>query len=127
MALTLSTAAKNGSVDGVTALVDGGTTNATGDIVIKDASSNILVTIDLQNPAFATAASGSASANGLPLSGTVSVAGTAASFDLRDRDNAVVFSGTVTATGGGGDMELSNTTLAVNDTVSLNSFNVSQP
>jgi len=127
MALTLSTAAKNGSVDGVTALVDGGTTNATGDIVIKDASSNILVTIDLQNPAFAAAASGSASANGLPLSGTVSVAGTAASFDLRDRDNTVVFSGTVTATGGGGDMELSNTTLAVNDTVSLNSFNVSQP
>ena len=131
MAITLSTAAKDAACNAVVDLIDLGATDATGDVTINADNAGVpgaaLVTINLQNPAFGNSANGTASAAGLPLSGTVATAGTAAWFVVRDRNNAEVFHGTVTATGGGGDMTISSTTLAANDTVQINTFDVTMP
>lgn len=131
MALTLSVAARNAACDAVVDLIDVGATDATGDLTINadsaGAPGTVLATVNLQNPAFGNAASGTATAAGLPLSGTVTTSGTAAWFVVRDRDNTEVFRGTVTATGGGGDMEISNTALTANETVQVNTFDVTMP
>ena len=131
MALTLSVTARNAACDAVVDLLDTGATDATGDLTINadsaGAPGTVLVTVNLQNPAFGNAASGTASANGLPLQGTVTNSGTAAWFVVRDRNNAEVFRGTVTATGGGGDMEISNTSLTANETVQVQTFDVTMP
>ena len=128
MALILSTEARNASVNAVVALVDGGA--AAGALVVLDAGSNVLVSFDLSDPAFAAAAAGSASANGLPVASTgeaVAGAGTdAASFEVRDSDGTVVWSGTVTATGGGGDAEIDNVSIAQGQTVNLTGLSYSQ-
>ena len=51
--------------------------------------------------------------------------GVAAVFRTRDRDATEIFQGTVTVTAGGGDMELSSTTINAADAVRINSFTYS--
>ena len=122
MSLTHVTAVRNALADYVVDAIDTGTTDATGDLIVQNSSDTILCTIALANPAFGAASGGTASANGLPKEGTVASAGTASKFRVRDRDNTEIFQGTVTASGGGGDMELSSTSLAVSDVVRINTF-----
>jgi hypothetical protein len=123
MALTHTTAIRNSLADLVVDAIDVGTTDASGDLIVQTAADATLCTINLNAPpAFGAAASGTATANGLPKEGTATGAGTAAKFRVRNRDNTEIFQGTVTATGGGGDMELSSTTIAINDVIRINTF-----
>jgi hypothetical protein len=123
MALTHVTAIRNSLADLVVDAIDVGTTDASGDLIVQTAADATLCTINLNAPpAFGAASSGTATANGLPKEGTATAAGTAAKFRVRNRDNSEVFQGTVTTTGGGGDMELSSTTIAINDVIRINTF-----
>lgn len=66
------------------------------------------------------------------LSGTWSdnladAAGTAGYFDITAGDAVVDMQGTVTATGGGGDMELDNTVFAAGQAFSVTAFSLSEP
>lgn len=123
MALTHVTAIRNSLADLVVDAIDVGSTDAAGDLIVQTAADATLCTIPLAAPpAFGAASSGSATANSLPREGTATGAGTAAKFRVRNRDNSEVFQGTVTVTGGGGDMELSSTTIAVNDVIRINTF-----
>lgn len=83
---------------------------------------NLLVEITLADPAFPAAAGGAASANGLPVEGTAVLSGTAVEFRVVDSTGAEVFRGTVTLTGMGGDMTLTNTTIAVADVIRIQAF-----
>jgi hypothetical protein len=124
MALTLSTAARNAACNGTVDLADQGA--GAGKLKIK-ATSTVLCTITLSDPAFGNAATGVATASGLPLSGTGSAAGSANAFDVTDSDDNVLWSGTVTATGGGGDLTLDNVSIGVGQTVNITSWTHTQP
>jgi hypothetical protein len=121
MALTYSNAAKQAATDAITALVNGG--SGAGKLVIKDGSSP-LISYDLSDPAFGAAAStGIATLDITPaITGTATGAGDADGFAITDSDDTVIFSGTVTATGGGGDLTLDNVNIAIGQTVTISSF-----
>lgn len=132
MALTLSTAARNAACDAVVDLVDGGA--GAGKVRLKDVSNNILCTITLADPAFGAAGAtvaGRADGTGLPKTGTGTAAagaGTnATQFDVVDSNDTVIWSGSVTATGGGGDLTLDNVNIAEGQTVSLGTLTHTQP
>lgn len=74
---------------------------------------------------WAAAASSGAKAKSGTWSGTAGGTGTAAHFRLYASDGTTChMQGTVTATGGGGDMTLDNTSIASGQTVSVTTFTV---
>jgi len=118
MALTLSTAIRNAMVDAATNFLDSGVTDANGDFVLMTALDVEVATLPLSNPAFAGSVNGVANANAI-ASDTSATGGIAALFKMQNRDNAEGFRGTVTGTGGGGDVEATNPNIAANDTVQV--------
>jgi hypothetical protein len=130
MAITLETAARNAAADAVTALVDAGT--PPGDVCIRDASNNILCTIEFLTEAFGAATSGVCTADCDPALTSVGLAaagaGTAATnFIVRNAAGTTIWSGTVTATGGGGDMTLDNVSIAEDQVVNITGFTFTMP
>jgi hypothetical protein len=68
----------------------------------------------------ANAASGSKSLSGVPLSSTASAAGTAGYYRILDSAGTTChMQGSVTATGGGGDLTVDNTSIANGQTVQI--------
>ena len=121
-ALTHSTASKNAATDAVVDLLDAGSTDAAGDLELLTSGDAVLATIPLATPpAFGASVAGVATANAI-ANGTASGTGTVAKFNLRDRDNVDVISGTVTATGGGGDITIDNTSIVTSQTISVASL-----
>jgi hypothetical protein len=120
MAGTLSTAARNAACDAVVDLVDGGA--GAGKLKIK-ASSTVLVTITLSDPAFGAASTGVATAAGLPLSGTAGASGTADNAEITDSADTVIISGTLAAMG----ITLDNTSINSGQTVNITAFTHTQP
>lgn len=135
MATRLATATRNAACDAVVDLLDGGP--AAGTIKIytgtqpttaNDAvAGTLLATITLADPAFGAAATGAATLSGTPLSATGVAAGTAGWARLADSTGATVMDGSVTATGGGGQIELATTTISVGVTVQITSGTVTMP
>lgn len=135
MATRLATATRNAACDAVVDLLDGGP--AAGTIKIytgsQPATANdavtgtLLATITLADPAFGASASGVATLAGTPLSATGVAAGTAGWARLADSTGATVMDGSVTATGGGGQIELATTTISVGVTVQITSGTVTMP
>jgi len=121
MAITHSEAAKKAATDAVVDLVDGGA--GAGYFTICDGAS-VLATITFSDPAFSAAdADGVATADTTPaLSAAAGAAGDADNFKVYDSNDALIFSGTITATGGGGDMTLDNVSIASGQTVTISSF-----
>lgn len=126
MAVTLTTGARNAMADALVDLVDAGVTDANGDLVIRDSGDTEVATLGMSDPAFGNAATGTASANAIS-DDTNATGGTADDFILQDKDNTEVFEGSVTATGNGGDLELSSTAIGAGDTVSVSQLDVTQP
>jgi hypothetical protein len=127
MAITLSTAARNAACDAIVDLVDGGTGTATLVIGTTGMASE-LATFDLQDPAFGAAATGTATLAGTTITdASADNTGTAAEFQVQDQDGTVIFSGSVTATGGGGDVTIDNTSIVSGQTVNLTAFTFTVP
>ena len=126
MALTHIVAVRNGLTNYVVDLLDVGA-GANGDLVITNASGTELAVLGLSNPAFDASGSAGGNSDGVATaesitSDTSAVAGTAAIYIMRDCDDNEVWRGTVTATGGGGDLEMSSVSFGTGDTVSITSF-----
>lgn len=132
--LRLATAARNAAADGVVDLIDAGAGAGTVKIYTgsQPASANdaetgtLLATITLADPAFGAAASGVASATD-PASVNAVATGTAGWFRVEDSTGANVMDGDCTATGGGGTMTLSTTSLVSGSPVDITSFTVTMP
>lgn len=125
MALTHVVAIRNTLADAVVDAIDAGTTDTTGDLIIMTSGDVEVATLTWTvTPAYGAASSGTATMNSIN-DDTSATGGTAALFMFQDRDNGEVFRGTVTATAGGGDLELSSVTIGVGDTVSITSFTYS--
>jgi len=126
MALTHTTPTRNAIADAVVDRCDSGSTDANGDMVIMTSGDVEVATLALSNPAFGAAASGVATGNAVS-DDTSATGGTAAKVKLQDRDNTEVFQGSVTATSGGGDLELSSVSIGAGDTVSVSSMTYTAP
>ncbi len=63
----------------------------------------------------------------LPLNTTGAASGTAGYFRMYDSVGTCPLQGTVTATGGGGDMTVDNTSIASGQTVNLTGFTLTAP
>lgn len=135
MAITrLSTAARNASAKAVGDLVDAdagagtlkiysGAVPANGD---TDPAGTLLATVAFAVTAFGAPAAGVISATD-PAAVTGVAAGTAAVAIIEDASGDNVIVGDVTATGGGGMIELATTTISVGLTVDITAFTYTQP
>lgn len=135
MAIKLTTAARNASADAVMALVDAGA--GAGTIEIRtgvqptnadDADSGtLLATLTFSDPATGAAASGVDTASAITQDTAADATGTAGYFVVKDSTGAKVFTGSVTASGAGGDMQLVTTSITAGQPVQITSFTYTQP
>lgn len=136
MALRLPTASVNAACDAIVDRVDGG--SGAGTIEIRTgaqpasandaASGTLLATITCADPAFGSAAAGVATLDCDPvLSATAVGDGTAGWCRVKDSTGATVMDGSVTATGGGGQITLATTTITTGLTVQITSGTFTVP
>lgn len=132
---TISTASRNAAADALVDLLDGGASN--GYIEIRDgtqpadpdtaATGTLLATCNCSDPAFGDAASGTATANAISDDTDADASGTATWFRAYDSNGTAVIDGDVSGTGGGGDLELDNTSIVAGGTVSVTSWTITMP
>lgn len=108
-AVTHVTALRSAIADLVDTTINTGAGTAV--LKLRDGTTDI-VTFNLANPAFGAAASGIITLAGVPISAVAATSGDVDNFQILDRDGTVTLSGSVTATGGGGDIEVSNISVA---------------
>lgn len=136
MAITISTAARNAAADAIVDLIDAGA--GAGALLIYDGTrpagpdtavttQTKLLEIELNEPAFGAATNGAAALDTNGLSSTGEANGTASWFRLVDSDGNGVIDGSVTATGGGGDLTLNTTTISIGLTVEITSGQITMP
>ena len=87
---------------------------------------NLLVSCALDADAYAAAVGGSASKNGT-VQGTAVADGVATYAQQRNAANTRWMYGSVTASGGGGDVELTTTTIVTDQIVTISSSIITQP
>lgn len=136
MGLRLSVAARNAAANAAIDLLD---TGAAGTIKIYTGAQptnpdtaigavTLLATFTLADPAFDAAVAGVKAIDASPVLETVGVAdGTAAWFRAADSAGAPVFDGTVSATGGGGNLELNTTTISEDLDLSITGGTITMP
>jgi hypothetical protein len=86
-------------------------------------SGTLLASMTLPSDWMAAAASGAKAKSGTWSDASANAAGTAGHFRIKDSGGTTCHvQGSVTATGGGGDMTLDNTSIAVGQTVTITSL-----
>jgi hypothetical protein len=89
---------------------------------------DMLVQYTLGSDWAAAASSGAKAFNALPIVGTGADDGVAGYYRIFASDGTTCHEqGTVTATGGGGDMTISNTSIATGQTVNITGFTLTAP
>ncbi len=134
MAIAHAVGLRNTIANDVRTAIDVGA--AAGKIEIRDgtrpanpetaATGTVLATVVLADPAGGAAASGSVTLTD-PAAVTGAAAGTATWARILDGAGAAVMDCTVTATGGGGDITLSTTTISVGVTVDMGALTYTAP
>jgi hypothetical protein len=128
MAVTHATALRTTLADAVDNYLNTtGATDASADLQIQTAADAVLVEFTLQNPAFGAAAAGVITLAGTPIAATAGATGTAAKGRIRDRANADAILFSVTGVGGGGDVEVSNTSITSGQDCELTSLTYTAP
>ncbi len=128
MAFQFSDAARNASLDAIeTAIGTGPTlrirTGAPPTNCAAARTGTVLATMALPSDWMAAAASGSKGLAGLWQDLAADAAGTAGHFEIMQGATCHM-QGTVSATGGGGDMEIQNTSIAVGQQITVTAFNI---
>jgi hypothetical protein len=133
MALQFSTTVRNARLDaietaiGVSAVLKIRTGAAPANCGTAD-SGTVLATLNLPSDYMAAASGGTKAKSGTWEDLSADAAGTAAHFRLYASDGTTCHAqGTVTATGGGGDMTLDNVVLAVAQQFTITSFTITEP
>jgi hypothetical protein len=133
MTVQLSTAARNGMLDAIESAAG---TSAKFQIWTGSAPANCatassgtkLVEISMSADWWAAASTGTKAFNSLPLTTTGLAAGSAGYFRIVDSAGTTChLQGTVTATGGGGDLIVDNVSIAVGQNVSITAFTLTAP
>jgi hypothetical protein len=121
--MILETVLRNVLADAIDNEVNTGAGTAT--IVFETSADAALATMNLQNPAFGTAAAGAIALQGTPLSDTNASAGTVAQASIFDRDTTKQLEMTVGTAGT--DILISSTSIGAGDTVQLTSLSITVP
>lgn len=126
MAFQFSTASRNAALDAIeTAAGTAPTlTIRTGSVPANCAAARagtVLATLVLPSDWLTAASNGSKAISGTWQDLTADATGTAAHFSI-DQGATCHIQGTVTASGGGGDMTIDNTSIAVNQQVTITAF-----
>lgn len=128
MAVQLSTTVRNARLDsiestiGISAILRIRTGTAPADCATAD-SGTVLATITLPSDWMAAAASGAKAKSGTWQDTSADATGTAAHFRIYDSGGSTChLQGTITATSGGGDMELDNTSITSGQQVTISTF-----
>lgn len=132
MATRLLAATANAMADAACALCNGGSieirTGAQPATAATAASGTLLATFTLPNPAYGAAANGVATLDADPDLEVNGVAdGTAGWFRVKTSGGTTVRDGAITATGGGGQLELSSTTIQTGVPVRITAGTFTQP
>lgn len=90
-------------------------------LVFQTSGGTAVATLTFSNPAFGSASSGVATASAI-TSDTNAAGGTTTKAELRQGGATPVILCSVTNTGGGGDIQLSNTVIGAGQTVSISSL-----
>ena len=130
MAVQLSVAVRNARLDaietaiGTAAVMKIRTGAAPANVAAAD-SGTVLATLSLPSDWLAAASSGSKAKSGTWEDASADAAGTAAHFRIYASDGTTAhLQGTVTATGGGGDLTVDNTSFAAGQTFTVTSFSL---
>lgn len=119
MSVTHATAVRSAIADLIDTLVNTGA--GTSKLRLRDGTVTI-VDFNLSDPAFGAASSGVITLNSTPIAATAGASGDVDNAQLLDQDGSVVLSCSVTGTGGGGDIEVSNVSIANGQDCSLTSL-----
>lgn len=119
MALTHTTAVRNTLADAIDTAANAGTTNPNAQLIIMTSGDVEVATLNMSNPAYGAAVSGSISAAAIS-DDTNATGGTAAIFKVVDRDGTEVYRGSVGTSGA--DLNLSSVSITPGDTVSVSSL-----
>ena len=128
MALQLSTTVRNAQLDaietaiGTSAVLKIRTGSVPANVATAD-SGTVLATLTLPSDWMAAASSGSKALSGTWQDASADATGTAAHFRIYASDGTTAhMQGTVTATGGGGDMTVDNTSFASGQSFTVTTF-----
>lgn len=128
MSLQLSVSVRNARLDAIestistAAILEIRTGAAPADCATAD-SGTLLASMTLPSDWMAAAASGSKAKSGTWQDASANNTGTAGHFRIKDSGGTTChIQGTVTATGGGGDLTLDNVSIASAQTVTITSF-----
>ena len=128
MALQLSTTVRNARLDTIETTISTApilrirTGSAPANCATAD-SGTVLAEMTLPSDWMAAASNGSKALSGTWQDASANAAGTAAHFRIYDSAGTTChIQGTVTATGGGGDLELNNTSIQVGQSVTITGF-----
>lgn len=125
MGITLPTASRNAMCDALVDLVDAGSSDTTGDLVIMTSGDVEVATLSWSaTPAFGAASVGVATMNSINDDSSAT-GGTAALHKFQDRDNTEIWRGNVQTSGG--DLNLSSLSIGATDTVTVSAYTVTQP
>lgn len=124
MAVTHTTATRNALADLIAARVDAGA--GAGTLVFQTAGDVEVATLTFSDPSFAAAAAGVITANAI-TSDSNATGGTIAKARFFDSDTVEVLACSVTATGGGGDIELNSVVVSAGQSVSVSSLTYAAP
>lgn len=127
-AIQLSTAVRNARLDaietavGASAILEIRSGAAPANCAAAD-SGTVLATLNLPSDWLANAASGEKAKSGTWQDASADATGTAGHFRIKDSGGTTChLQGTVTATGGGGDLTLDNTSIAAGQSVTITGF-----
>ncbi|HWU21551.1 MAG TPA: hypothetical protein VN088_08500 [Nocardioides sp.] len=131
MATRISVAAQNAAADAIGALLNAGTieirSGAQPATVGTAATGILLGTLTLSATAFGASSAGTAAANAITGDSSADATGTAGWFRAKASGGTGVIDGSVTATGGGGDMTLDSVSIVVGGTINVTSWTITMP
>ena len=135
MSFKLSTAARNAACNALVDLIDAGA--GAGTIQIRTgsqpagpdtgATGTLLGTLTFSDPAFGNASSGVATADTITSDTSADATGTAGYFRILDSNSNAIFDGSITATGGGGDLTLNSVSIIASGTIAISAMTVTVP
>lgn len=131
MATRISVAAQNAAASAIAALLNTGTieirTGTQPATPATAATGTLLGTLTLSSTAFGSASSGTVTANAITGDSSADATGTAGWFRAYSSAAAAVIDGSVTATGGGGDMTLDSVSIVATGTINMTSWTLTMP
>lgn len=132
MAVTHPTDVRNAICDLVVDLIDSGSGNGTIKFQNGGQNDSVVATLTFSATAFDDAGSAGGNAAGVAAAAAITddtncKAGTVTKFTVFSGPGDSVFTGSVTATGGGGDIILSSTSIGQGDTISISSLTYEAP